>query len=133
MGDGPADLARSTAEGVGGLGSGMELIGCGFESPEKCTLLIFVNRICVEILVVDVRELELHPSMLKLQKIRRPLQRSSVLDLLDRLPSLGPSSLKETACRHEGCSLLAVGLKVFRYIGTQGPVLKAPGLPTSRD
>ena len=42
--------------------------------------------------------------------IRRPLQRSSVLDLLDR-----PSGLKETACRPDGCSLQAVGLKVFNY------------------
>ena len=59
--------------------------------------------------------------------IRRPLQRSSVLDLLDR-----PSGLKETACRHEGCSLMASGLKVLD-VGTQGPALKATGVATSPD
>ena len=81
MGDGPADLARSTAEGVGGY-----------------HLLFFASFAVMK---------------LKEKSIRRPRQRSSMLDLLDRLPSLGPCSLKETACRHEGCSLLAVGLKVL--------------------
>ena len=42
--------------------------------------------------------------------IRRPLQQSSMLDLLDR-----PSGLTETACRPDGCSRQAVGLIVFRH------------------
>ena len=60
--------------------------------------------------------------------IRRPLQRSSVPDLLAR-----PSSLKETACRHEACRLLALGLKIFRFTGTQGTATKATGVPTRCD
>ena len=59
--------------------------------------------------------------------IRRPLQRASVLDLLDR-----PSGLKKTAFTPAGWSLQAVGLKVLG-IGTQGPALKATGVATSCD
>ena len=63
-------------------------------------------------------------------EIRRPLQRSSVLDLLDR-----PFGLSETACRPDGCSLQAEGLKVFKYyrIATPGPALKATADQTSSD
>ena len=48
-------------------------------------------------------------------------------------PSLRPSGLKETAGRHDGCSLQAVDLKTFRYIGPQGRSLKATGVATSSD
>ena len=61
------------------------------------------------------------------EQIRRPLQRSSVPDLLDRA-----SVLKVTAFRHKGCSLEAVGLNVFR-LGTQGTALKATGDQTRPD
>ena len=56
---------------------------------------------------------------------------------VERARSAGPSpvrpaGLKETACRHEGCSLVASGLKVFSY-RTQGRSLKATGVPGSPD
>ena len=58
-------------------------------------------------IIIGISSLEMHNASCFIfqffrRLIRRPLQRSSVLDLLDRLPSLRPSGLKETACRHEG-------------------------------